>query len=73
MERISQISLLSRKPIPSDFGFFRHFSLNATNWFQGSALEPAELQALPAEPRSIRSRPSLLFEAEQAEPGLCDK
>jgi len=25
----------------------RHFSPITTNWFQGSALEPTELQALP--------------------------
>ena len=29
--------------------FFRHFSLNTTIWFPGSAWEPNELQALPAE------------------------
>ena len=37
----------------------RNISASATHWFQGSALEPTELQALPAEPKSIRSRPSL--------------
>jgi len=47
--------------------FFQHFSPIATNWFQGSALEPTELQALPAEPTSIRSRASLRCEAEPRE------
>ena len=45
----------------------RHFSPIATNWFQGSALEPTELQALPAEPKIIRARPSLQCEAEPRE------
>ena len=45
----------------------RHPSPIATNWFQGSALEPTALQALPAEPTIIRSRPSLRCEAEPRE------
>ena len=36
----------------------------ATNWFQGSALGPTELQALPDELTIIRSRPLLQCEAE---------
>ena len=46
---------------------YRHFSPIATNWFQGSALEPTELQALPADATIIRSRPSLQCKAEPRE------
>jgi len=41
----------------------RHFSANATNWFQGSALEPTELQALR------QSHGSSAFPGGAAEPG----
>ena len=46
--------------------FFRHFSLNATNWFPGSAWEPNELPALPAEafdPATIREAEPVLSQA----------
>ena len=46
---------------------FRQFSPIATNWFRDSALEPAELRALPVEPTIGRSRPSLRCEAEPLE------
>ncbi len=45
----------------------RHFSPIAINWFQSSALEPTEMQALPADAAIIRSRPSLRSEAEPRE------
>jgi len=45
----------------------RHFSPISTNWFQGSALEPTELQALPADAAIIRSRPASRCEAEPRE------
>ena len=51
----------------------RHFSLIATDWsdwsdwFQGSALEPTDLQALPAESSSIRVSLALRSEAEPRE------
>ena len=44
-----------------------HFSPIATNWFQGSALEPTDLQALPAESSSIRVSLALRNEAEPRE------
>ncbi len=43
----------------------RHFSPIATNWFQGSALEPNDLQALPAESSRIRGSLALRSEAER--------
>jgi len=48
------------------YPFFGHFSLIATDltdWFRGSALEPTDLQALPAESSSIRVSLSLRSEA----------
>jgi len=48
--------------------FFRHFSLFATVWFVwfwGSALEPTELQALPAE---TGDDPDPCLEGNEAEP-----
>ena len=45
----------------------RHFSANSTRWFQGSALELADLQALPAESSSICVSLALRSEAEPRE------
>ena len=47
--------------------FFRHFSLIATDWFKGSALEPTDLQALPAELPSTHVSLVLRSEAEPRE------
>jgi len=44
--------------------FLGHFSLIATDWFHGSALEPTELQALLAESSGIRVSLALRSEAE---------
>ena len=43
------------------------YSLIAIDWFQGSALEPTDLQALPAESSSIRVSLALRNEAEPRE------
>ena len=48
------------------YPFFGHFSpiaTDLTDWFRGSALEPTDLQALPAESSSIRVSLSLRSEA----------
>jgi len=44
-----------------------HFSPIATDWFQGSALEPTDLQALPAESSRILVSVALQSEAEPPE------
>jgi len=46
---------------------FGHFSLIDTDWFQGYALEPPDLQALLAESSSIRVSLALRSEAEPRE------
>ncbi len=46
---------------------FGHFSLIASDWFQGSALEPTDLQVLPAESSRIRVSLALRSEAEPRE------
>ena len=45
----------------------RSFSANAAHWFQGSALAPTAMQALPAESPSIRGSIALRSEAEPRE------